>query len=51
MKEKPEVMRMTNKQANAFLEAIKIIIEKSKTKEEEMSALARIQDALNGPRK
>lgn len=42
---------MTNKQLQALLEAIKIIIEMSESKEEEMSALARIQDALSGPRK
>lgn len=42
---------MTNRQTNALIEAIKIIIQKSQTKEEEMSALAQIQDALNGTKK
>lgn len=42
---------MTNRQTIALIEAIKIIIQKSQTKEEEMSALAQIQDALNGTKK
>ena len=47
MKKTSEAVQMTNGQTSALIEAIKIIIEKSATKEEEMSALARIQDALS----
>lgn len=37
---------MTNRQLVAFIEAIKIINEKSKTPEETKNALDRIQDVL-----
>ena len=42
-KTKDEVQHMTDKQAQMLLEAIKIIAEKSKSKEEFLEALQRIQ--------
>ena len=42
-----EVKRMTNKQAAALLEAIKIIAEKSADKSEVIQALTRIKRELN----
>lgn len=46
---KNEVQRMTNKQSAALIEAIKIIVEKSETKEEAKNALDRIQSVLKNP--
>ena len=51
MKKTSEVMRMTNKQSQALIEAIKIIVEKSKDLEEVKSALDRIQSTLSNPSK
>lgn len=42
-KAKREVMRMTDRQAQMFLEAIKVIAEKSESKDEYLKALDRIQ--------
>lgn len=47
---KHEVNGMTNKQAQALIEAIKIIAEKSKDTEEIKNALDRIQDVLKNPK-
>jgi hypothetical protein len=46
---KHEVHDMTNKQTDGFLEAIKIIAEKSETKEEVIEAIKRIQDKMKEP--
>ena len=43
-KTKQEVHTMTNTQTQQFIEAIKIITEKSETKEEILEALNRIQE-------
>lgn len=45
-----EVNGMTNNQAQALIEAIKIIAEKSKDIEEIKNALNRIQDVLKAPK-
>lgn len=45
-----EVDGMSNKQTLALLEAIQIIVEKSKDKEEIKNALDRIQDVLKNPK-
>lgn len=42
-KTKSEVMQMTDKQTQMFLEAIKVIAEKSESKEEFLKELDRIQ--------
>lgn len=44
-----EVETMTNGETLALLEAVKIIIERADTKEEEIEAINRIQDKLKGP--
>ena len=41
-----EENEMTNNQTVAFIEALKIIVEKATTKEEIKDALVRIQDAV-----
>ncbi len=43
-KNNPEVQKMTDKQTQQFIEAIKIIAEKSETKDEILEALNRIQE-------
>ena len=43
-KTKSEVNRMTDKQTQQFIEALKIITEKSETKDEILEALNRIQE-------
>lgn len=48
--EKQEVHQMTNKQTLALIESIKIIVEKSETKEEIKNALDRIQGVLKNPK-
>lgn len=45
-----EVKRMTNKQLSALLEAIKIIVEKSKDTGEIQNALTQIQSVLKNPK-
>ena len=46
-----EVKNMTNKQLDGFLEAVKIITEKAKTKEEVIEAIERIQDKMKDKEK
>ena len=43
-KSKSEVKQMTDKQTQQFIEAIKIIAEKSESKDEILEALNRIQE-------
>lgn len=46
---KPEVQRMTDKQFAAHLETLKIIVEKSESKEEILKAIERIQQTIKKP--